>query len=131
MSDISPDYISKEILVKAMAGLGTLVEQALLHPYETMSSSAEYDLVLMNPNNSDERIAFNHKNGIWQQAQIDSNCAGTWTTSVSTAIKQRYWLFEQQQKMIEAGWDTGIAELEDGAIEVHAFPKWTKPRSLH
>lgn len=115
-----------------MAGLGTLVEKALLHPYETRSLSVEYDLVLMNPNNGDERIAFNNKNGRWRQEAIDINCAGTWTTEVSKLIQNRYFMFEQQQKMIEGGWDTGIVELENGMIEeVHAFPKNTQPRSLH
>ncbi|WP_338455123.1 hypothetical protein [uncultured Alteromonas sp.] len=128
MSNTLTDYTNKEMLVKVMAGLGTIVEHPPRHPEETQSSSDKDGLVLINPSDSDERIVFKRKRGIWRQEQIDSNIAGTWTTSVSKAIERRYWIFEEQQKIQEAGWETGIAELEDGTLEVHAFPKWTRPK---
>lgn len=75
---VSVAYRSKELLLKALEGVGVVVENEKLYRVGAGYTSERYPLVLIDKNDKEHRIGYKETNGIWEQYQEDYGSHGRW-----------------------------------------------------
>lgn len=62
-------YKDKELLLKALEGVGVVVENEKLYRVGAGYTFEKYPIVLIDQNNKEHRIGYKEKNGVWEQYQ--------------------------------------------------------------
>ena len=113
-------YKEKEILIKALEGLGFVTQDEKLYRVGAGYTTEKYPLVLVDRNNKEHRIGYKEKNGVWEQYQEDYGSYGHWTQQVSSKIQDRYIAFHYEKQLLEEGFNVTIKQHNDGTLELEA-----------
>lgn len=116
----SVNYTDKNLLVSALTGLGTLMQNAALYRVGAGYTREKYGLVLVDSQQETHRIGYQEENGIWQQYQEDYGTYGAWTRKMATLIQDRYLGFHYQQQLQKQGFNASVVQMPNGVIEVQA-----------
>lgn len=117
---VSVAYRSKELLLKALEGVGVVVENEKLYRVGAGYTSERYPLVLIDKNNKEHRIGYKETNGVWEQYQENYGSHGTWTKNASSKIQDRYLAFHYEQQLREEGFNVTVKQHNDGTLELEA-----------
>ncbi len=71
-------YKNKELLLKALEGVGVVVENEKLFRVGAGYTFEKYPIVLIDQNNKEHRIGYKEKNGVWEQYQENYGSYGRW-----------------------------------------------------
>lgn len=117
---INVAYKDKELLLRALNGLGTVVENERLYRVGPGLTSERYPLVLMDSKNNKYRIGYQESNGVWQQFQEDYGSYGEWTKRTSELVEGRYLAFHYERQLVDEGFEVEMEYLKDGTIDLVA-----------
>lgn len=114
-------YTDKNLLMKALAGLGTIHENERLYRVGVGQTSERYQLVLIDAKHRDQRIGWNLENGVWQQYQENWGEYGQWTQRISSSVQDRYLAYHYEKELAEEGYQVSIKQHYDGTLELEAM----------
>lgn len=113
-------YTDQALLLKALNGLGLVVENEKLYRVGAGYTFERYPIVLVDPRNKEHRLGYKPENGIWNQYQEDYGACGRWTKGVAEKIQDRYIAFHYEKNLLEEGFNVKIQEHNDGSLELVA-----------
>lgn len=113
-------YKDKDLLLKALDGVGVVVENEKLYRVGAGYTLEKYPVVLIDPKNKEHRIGYKEKNGVWEQFQENFGSYGNWTRGVSEKIQDRYIAFHYEQQLQEEGFNVVMKQHNDGTLELEA-----------
>ncbi|EPK6993029.1 hypothetical protein L7M13_003625 [Klebsiella pneumoniae] len=113
-------YKSKELLLKALEGVGVVVENEKLFRVGAGYTFEKYPIVLIDQNNKEHRIGYKEKNGVWEQYQENYGSYGRWTQQASSKVQDRYIAFHYEQQLKEEGFSVTVKQHHDGTLELEA-----------
>jgi uncharacterized membrane protein YfhO len=113
-------YTNKELLVKALSGLGKVYENEKLYRVGVGYTSERYPLVLVDSKKDKYRIGYRQNNGVWEQYQENWGEHGEWTKKVSELVQDRYLAFHYEAELKEEGFTVTIKQHNDGTLELEA-----------
>lgn len=113
-------YKDKELLLKALEGVGVVTENEKLYRVGAGYTLEKYPVVLIDPKNKEHRIGYKEKNGVWEQFQENYGSYGNWTRQASEKIQDRYIAFHYERQLQEEGFDVVMKQHNDGTLELEA-----------
>jgi hypothetical protein len=113
-------YKSKELLIKALSGLGKVVENEKLYRVGAGFSSERYPLVLVDAKNDKYRIGYWERNGVWEQYQENYGSYGEWTSAISNLVQDRYLAYHYERQLQDEGFSVSMKQHNDGTLELEA-----------
>jgi hypothetical protein len=117
---IKTAFKDEELLMKALAGLGTVRINEKLYRVGPGYTAEKYDIVLIDESNPHNRLGFNRHSGVFVQYQEEYGSVGAWTRRVSAKIQDRYIAFHYEKELVKDGFDVSIQEHKDGTVELLA-----------
>lgn len=118
---LSVTYTNKELLLKALSGLGVVKENETLYRVGYGFTSERYPVVLIDTNNPQHRIGYAEKNGVWEQYQENYGVYGEWTKKESSKIQDRYIAYHYEQQLVDEGFKVSMFQHADGTLELEAL----------
>lgn len=113
-------YKDKELLLKALEGVGVVVENEKLYRVGAGYTFEKYPIVLIDQNNKEHRIGYKEKNGVWEQYRENYGSYGRWTQQASSKVQDRYIAFHYEQQLKEEGFSVTVKQHHDGTLELEA-----------
>lgn len=113
-------YKDKELLLKALEGVGVVVENEKLYRVGAGYTFEKYPIVLIDQNNKEHRIGYKEKNGVWEQYQENYGSYTRWTQQASSKVQDRYIAFHYEQQLKEEGFSVTVKQHHDGTLELEA-----------
>jgi len=113
-------YKNKALLLRALEGVGLIVENEKLYRVGAGYTFEKYPIVLIDPKNKDHRIGYKENAGVWEQYQENFGSYGRWTQQASALIQDRYIAFHYEQELVEEGFSVTVRQHHDGTLELEA-----------
>lgn len=113
-------YKDKDLLLKALEGVGVVVENEKLYRVGVGYTLEKYPIVLIDQNNKEHRIGYKETNGVWEQYQENYGSYGLWTQQTSSKVQDRYLAFHYEQQLKEEGFIVTVKQHHDGTLELEA-----------
>ncbi|MHC6555012.1 hypothetical protein [Escherichia coli] len=113
-------YKDKDLLLKALEGVGVVVENEKLYRVGVGYTFEKYPIVLIDQSNKEHRIGYKEKNGVWEQYQENYGTHGCWTQQASSKVQDRYIAFHYEQQLKEEGFSVTVTQHHDGTLELEA-----------
>ncbi len=113
-------YTDRELLVKALSGLGIVAGNETLYRVGVGYTKEKYTLVLIDKSDPEKRIGYQEINGVWTQFQEDYGTYGAWTKRTAEAIQDRYLAYHYEKQLTDEGFNVQICQLADGSLEIVA-----------
>ena len=113
-------YTDKELLIRALTGLGRIAENERLYRVGPGYTSERYDVVLIDEQDSKYRLGFSLKGKVWEQYQEEYGSFGPWTKGRSELIADRYLAYHYERELVEQGYEVKMMQQANGAIEIEA-----------
>ena len=117
---VAVSYTDIEVLMKALSGLGNLYQNEQLYRIGVGLTSERYQLVLVDPSNTQHRMGFNLENDVFNQFVENYGSSGAWTNSVSSQIVDRYLAYHYAKQLEAENYKVSIVAQTDGSLEVVA-----------
>jgi len=113
-------YTNKELLLKAMEGLGKIEFDQRMDRFGASRTSLKYDIVLCCPNTGKRLLSWNlNRHG--EFVQYEEAMATRWMRDARQLIQDRYCAYTYQKQLVDEGYHTTVVERENGLIEVEAL----------
>ena len=117
---VAVSYTDIDVLMKALSGLGNLYQNEQLYRIGVGLTSERYQLVLVDPSNTQHRMGFNLENDVFNQFVENYGSSGAWTNSVSSQIVDRYLAYHYAKQLEAENYKVSIVAQTDGSLEVVA-----------